>query len=130
MLLAIAAALLGTTQAHPRPKAPADDIVVLGRRLDDWRGVLVFADDVPTCRIRQSSGDAGVDAVGCSSLVSCFSQARPRYLSATDASKRARRRAWAATGRDLSACLSATRDAAIIELAERRWRAREATETP
>lgn len=79
-LLLIIALAFAAHQTRPTEQAldqtPASDaivheIVVIGRRLDGWRGEVAFERKKPSCRTVNSTGDRRIDRIGCDAMVHC-----------------------------------------------------------
>jgi len=123
-VIAAFALLLAFQTTVPNADAPrADDIVVRDmRKLEEWRGVLVFQRDTPDCRVVTSANDKDLDAIGCASMVQCFVTTKPRFLALNDRklSARARRQQRVAATRDMDACFKTTRMAMVQDLTRRR----------
>ncbi|MBR0552604.1 hypothetical protein [Stakelama marina] len=113
-------------QAAPPPAVPApavdDEIVVIGKRLRDWRGRFRMHDGKPECRTTRSTGDKAIDAIGCEAMVQCYGplQARVEQMTAQvkDKAERTRRLQQIADGQ--VQCLKDARQAGIAKLAEER----------
>ena len=127
MSLAFAVAIAQASPAIP-PGDAADDIVVIGRRLHNWRGKVTTTIGITTCKTQVSSGDTEIDEIGCTALKTCWAQARPRYETARDRrlSADVRRQATESANAGLGACLKTTRDVLLVQLVERRAVARKA----
>lgn len=53
---------------------PADsEITVMARRLKDWRGNFKLRKGAVTCKTSRSTGDREIDAVGCATMIACYS---------------------------------------------------------
>jgi hypothetical protein len=48
-----------------------DDIVVIARKMTEWRGSVQWKGDVITCKTTRSTKNATVDKLGCDALVGC-----------------------------------------------------------
>ena len=112
---------LALQAATPVP-APESDIVVIGRRLDEWRSKLTSEKGRVTCVTKVSTGDAEIDAIGCTAMTECF----PKGLPSMEASRAKglpgaeRKRLMRIGEQAMLACLAPRRDALIRELAARR----------
>jgi len=107
--------------------ASSDDIVVTAtRKLEDWRAVLVFENDVPHCKVIKRTDTATLDAIGCTSMLQCFDAARPKFLALSDKtlSTRARKQMRVTANRDMETCFKTTRHRLIIDWANQRLRDR------
>ncbi|MDB5677084.1 hypothetical protein [Sphingomonas bacterium] len=124
MIALFALLAIGQTAAtDPPPPDPSNDIIVRSiRKLDDWRAVLIFQDDTPTCRVVKSTGDAAIDAVGCATMVQCFVTTKPQFAAlnnrALSASKRRSMRL--AANRAMEECFKTTRRTMMVDLTNRR----------
>lgn len=120
----IAALLLIAVQDAPVSAAlPAEDeITVIARRLKDWRGKFNIHDGKASCTTTKSTGDAGVDAVGCGALTLCVTRLQDRIVAGADKklAKMVRKEMGEAVNKDLVTCLNDERPRLIGELADRR----------
>ncbi|MBJ7439146.1 MAG: hypothetical protein JHD35_09005 [Sphingopyxis sp.] len=48
-----------------------DDIVVIARKMTEWRGSVRWKGDVVTCKTTKSTKHAMVDQLGCDALIGC-----------------------------------------------------------
>ena len=107
-------------------EVPADDaaseIVVIGRKLGDWRGTWGSKNGVLACRTTRSTGDAEIDAIGCGALVACATPLIPRFKAIAGAKlpKAERERRMSAASQAMVPCLTQQREAGIAALADRR----------
>ena len=53
-------------------EAVAQEIVVIGDKLKDWKGGVYKKDGRLTCRTETSSGDFAVDTIRCAAMVKCY----------------------------------------------------------
>lgn len=119
-------ALLLATQAAADPiqtNVQTDEIVVQGiRKLDDWRAVLVFRSDMPECRVITSTNDPEIDAIGCKTMVQCFTAMRPQFAATTNRgiAPHRRRQMRAAANREMDGCFKMTRRTMMVDLTNRR----------
>lgn len=119
----IAAALLQVAAATAAPvPAEASEIVVIGRRLAEWRGTWGEKKGMLACRTTRSTGDAEIDALGCRTLVACAAPKVPEFraIAATKLPKRERNRRMTAASQAMMPCLTQTREREIAALADRR----------
>jgi hypothetical protein len=56
----------------------AQEIVVIGQKLKNWRGVIRYKKAGATCKTKRSSGDKAVDAIGCAAMLQCDAELQPR----------------------------------------------------
>jgi hypothetical protein len=118
-------ATLALAAAQPAPEQPVgDEIVVISRKLESWRGSWRLRDGAVTCKTRRSTGDKAIDAVGCDAMVSCIGPLAPRFaeIEASKADKAEMQRQADAMleGARIGECLTARREAGIAALAEAR----------
>ncbi|MEA1072556.1 hypothetical protein [Sphingomonas sp. LY160] len=78
----IALALL-SIQA-PAMLAPPPEVVVMARRLKDWRGTASANAKGTRCRTVKSTGDADLDRIACDAMRYCMIQLTPDVASAGD----------------------------------------------
>ena len=109
------------TAAPPSPEV-AQEIVVIGSRLKSWRGTWRKRKGILVCKTTKSTGDRGVDRVGCESLVACATPLVPMFdaIAAEKLPKTELNRRLNAAAQPLGACLAARRDAGVRALAESR----------
>ena len=78
LLLAPSVAMAAQDAAvEPSPEV-ANEIVVIGQRMDDWKGGLAKVDGELKCRTKKSSGDEIVDAIRCGSMLACIAPLAPQ----------------------------------------------------
>lgn len=122
MMLAQAAAPGVAADTPVSEEAIAREIVVIGRKLDDWKGGIYKKDGQLTCRIEQSSGDQAIDALRCAAMVKCYS---PRVdeldrIASGDATRKARVAKMQAVAEEVKPCLESTEQEGIRLLAKAR----------
>lgn len=121
-MLALALALALAPDAAAPTSAIADEITVIGKRLQDWRGVIRTKEGAARCSTRRSTGDAAIDAIGCDAMLTCWPQFEAEFkavvVDKTDRATRDRRNAE--VGQRMAGCVGARNDALIADLAERR----------
>ena len=121
-------AILAGAQAVPPPPVE-HEIMIIGRRLRNWRGhVRLAGRGTLRCVTDRSSTDVDVDRIGGDALVTCMTQMRPRWRAISDRAfdRRTRISMREELQRDLGRCATERRNRLIEELAERRFQAREA----
>jgi hypothetical protein len=120
--------LLLAVQAAPvvPPADTADEIVVIGQKLKSWRASIRFRKSGPDCRIRQSTGDAAIDRIGCTAMEQCWPQFLPGFEAtrAKGVTADVRKTQTAQLNQALGECVMAKRTAMIADLAEQRAAAR------
>jgi hypothetical protein len=120
--------ILLVAQAGAPASAPgvAQEIVVIGRKLDRWTASYVVRGNTIGCRTKISTGDREIDAIGCASFEACVGQLRERINESDrkDLEEATRKTMKGAIKRDLAACVRIRRDALIADLADRRFTAR------
>lgn len=121
--LAIAAALLVPAQDAPAAEEePTADIVVIARKLRDWRASVNFREGKGSCKIRRSTGDKDIDQIGCDAMLHCWPKFVPRYEATRDKglSAAARTQMIESINRDMTACVEERHTSLSAALAERR----------
>ena len=118
-------AALALAAAQPAPEQPVgDEIVVIGRKLESWRGSWRLRDGAVTCKTRRSTGDKAIDALGCDAMVACIGPLAPRFaeIEASKVDKTEMQRQADALLKDakIGDCLTARREAGIAALAAAR----------
>jgi hypothetical protein len=119
--------LLLLLQDAPAPDPDtAQEIVVIGQKLKTWRASIRFRKGGAQCRIRQSTGDAEIDRIGCGAVEQCWPQFLPGFeatrakgVGAADRKARTEQ-----LNQALGTCVMAKREALIAALAEKRAAAR------
>lgn len=126
MLIAFA---VQAAPASPPAAETQREIVVLGRKLRDWRGRYRMKNGVVRCATTKSTRDKDIDAIGCRAIVVCISRFQPRVEAMAERGRPSaeRKAIKAAVERDLTECFRTTRDTLIADLADRRWQARQGT---
>ncbi|GMM91884.1 hypothetical protein [Qipengyuania sp. MTN3-11] len=114
------------TFVTPPSEAVAEEIVVIGRKLDTWKGGIASQDGQIACRTKQSTGDEDVDAIRCGAMLRCFAPEveEMNRLSALDVPAEERNRLMQAHAKTLVPCLDAAHKAGMRYLAEVRARAK------
>jgi hypothetical protein len=74
MLLAAATPL---APVAPTP-AVTQEIVVMGKKLKDWKGGVSKVGGRMVCKTKKSSGDKALDAIRCGAMLSCVKPLEPR----------------------------------------------------
>lgn len=117
---------LALMQAAPAPASVAqpaeEDVVVIGRRLKDWRATWKKQDGRIVCITRRSTGDSAVDAIGCDAMTECLSPLVPGMdaIMAAKQSRRAKTDKLNALVSGQAACMEAARNAGVERLAAAR----------
>ncbi len=114
--------LLALMQATPAPAPPEEEIVVIARKLNQWRGKIRTNPLGTKCVTERSTGDREIDAVGCTALERCWPDTLPRMKAAQakGVSRPDRQRLKADAMRSFDACVRPQRDALIEALHARR----------
>jgi len=122
-MLALTLAL--TAQTVPDPET-GQEIVVIGQKLKAWRAKVDFGKKGATCKIKQSTGDAEIDRIGCTAMEQCwpdfmpgFEATRAKGISAADRAAKT-----AALNQALGTCVMAKRETLVAALADKRATAR------
>ena len=118
---ALAAVLLFAATPAAVPPVQSE-IVVIGEKLNDWRGTWGAKKGVVACRTTRSTGDKEIDAVGCQALVSCASPLVPQFKAIAESKlpKAERQRRMDIAVQPMVGCLTHAREAGIAALADRR----------
>ena len=119
---AIFLAAAGPVAVRAAAAAPTDEIVVMVRKLKTWRGTWGSKKGVFSCTTRRSTGDAGIDAIGCAAIDDCVRPPVPEFQAIADAklTKRERNRRMNALAQSLLPCLNTQHQSGIEALADRR----------
>ena len=108
--------------AIPPSAEVAEEIVVIGRTMEKWKGGVYKQDGELKCRIKISSGDADVDAIRCGAMLRCVApevQTMDR-IAALDIPRKERSEMLQAHMQSLTPCFDAAHEAGTRFLAERR----------
>ena len=118
LLLAIALASAGPIAVPDRES----EIVVLGRRMNVWRGNFRSRQGRIVCKTTYSTGDAGVDAVGCAAMTTCVTPHLAALQAIADSRepKTERNRRMTELMQSTFPCMMKQRDEGIAALADRR----------
>jgi hypothetical protein len=130
----IATTLLSqATFAFAEESNTSDDIVVIARRLGDWRGNWKPNDGNATCKTEITTGDSEIDEIGCGAMLYCA----PLYQAEADAAANIARETGKLRTREdstrlarlpvfrkMTKCVLDRRKTAIRELVRRRKAAR------
>ncbi|MEP9358179.1 hypothetical protein [Sphingomonas sp. KR3-1] len=116
-----------SAQTVPNPET-GEEITVIGQKLKTWRAKVDFGRNGASCKIKQSTGDAEIDRIGCTAMEQCWPEFLPgfeatRAKGVSDADRAAK---TAELNKALGACVMAKREAMIGELADKRVAARRA----
>lgn len=100
----------------------SEEIVVIGRRLVNWRGNWKVRKGVVVCKTTRSTGDREIDAIGCRALTECVTPLLPRMkaISEMELSKREKTRRLNEAGQPIGPCITEKRNVAIDALASKR----------
>jgi hypothetical protein len=115
MSLLLALALQATT-AEPE-FSDNQEIVVIAKRLDKWQGKFSLRGEKFKCKTSRSTGDKGIDVIGCNAIRQCLVPLQPRL---TESDNKAigddkRRNLKKAIFDDLGACVKETRNTMVAE---------------
>ena len=102
---------------------------MIGQKLKTWRASTSFGKGGAKCKIKQSTGDAEIDRIGCAAIEQCWPQFLPGFEAtrANGISVAQRKAREAELNQALGECMVGKRDAMIAELAEKRVAARRAS---
>lgn len=116
MSLVLAAAQTPAPALTPRQE---EEIVVLGRKLDTWRGNARFRKGRYECKTKHSSGDPALDRVACHAMTHCMSQVQPKVdaLLAGNPPKQDRERLLQPVNAEMKQCVKAAHDEGLRQLA-------------
>jgi len=111
----------------PTPQGPpteevAEQITVIGKRLETFKGGVYKKDGKLTCRIAQSSGDKSVDMIRCGAMLRCYAPKAEELdtIAASNAPKAERNRKMQAVAEATLPCVEEASDAGVRMLAEER----------
>lgn len=117
----IAATLLAAASPVAVPAAEVP-IVVIARKLKDWRGGWRTRKGVYECRTTRSTGDAAIDALGCAAIDACVKPQVAAFQAIADSKvpKADRNRRMSDLATSLTPCMEQHRVAGIAALADAR----------
>ncbi len=75
-LLALLVAATPLAPVSPTPEV-AQEIVVMAKKLKDWKGGVSKVGGKMICRTSKSSGDKALDAIRCGAMLSCMKPLEP-----------------------------------------------------
>lgn len=115
--------LLMTAQATSIPAAtPQQEIVVIGRRLNKWRGKVSGTATGSRCKTTKSTGDRDLDKIACDSLRYCIAIAQPEFQAISKVAAAQRSRLLDEVNRKLANCGEEQHQTRVADLVEQRWR--------
>jgi hypothetical protein len=99
-----------------------DEIVVIGERLNRWRGKTVNKNGIRTCKTLKSTKDRDIDAIGCNAMLTCIMslEAEATSLAAGAKSKEEAATLLRPYYSKLGVCVRAERSRQIAALAKSR----------
>ncbi|QXT35452.1 hypothetical protein KV697_17230 [Sphingomonas sanguinis] len=117
--------LMFAIQVAPVPALqpePESEVLVIGRRLEEWRSKLTSEKGRLTCVTKRSTGDAEIDAIGCTAMTDCFPKAQPAFEAtrAKGLARDERKRLMTVAEQAMIACVTPRRAELVRELAIRR----------
>jgi hypothetical protein len=108
-------------QASPDPNLSTDEtIIVTARRtLRAWRGEIQTSRRQAVCRTTTTSGNAEIDQIACSSMVTCWTRFQPEFtaIKASRVPKAQKQQQYAPLNAQLSSCVAAENERGIQALA-------------
>lgn len=114
-----------------QPTSPAaevqEEILVIGQKLKAWSARVESKNGVHRCKIKKSTGDTAIDAIGCTALTECVTKMQPQFQALQDKTlTRDRRKAFQAkANEEFTNCTFDRRSDLIAELADKRAEARQ-----
>lgn len=98
------------------------EIVVTAKRLDKWQGKFLLRGEKFKCKTSRSTGDKGIDAIGCNAIRQCLVPLQPRLTESDDKAlgDDRRRELKKAIFDDLGACVKETRKTMVAEFVSQR----------
>jgi hypothetical protein len=119
MLLALALIAGAAQEAAAAEDAP---IVVMSRKLKEWRGTVQSKDRKLRCRTVAPTGDKQIDAIGCAAMLECVPRYRARIIAGADRELPVAQRKQMndAVNREMVACLDSEHQRRVAALADAR----------
>jgi len=98
------------------------EITVIGRKLATWRGSWTVKRGQASCKMRKSTGDREIDALGCAAMNICVPKFQDQFQALADAKlpKATYQTRVEPLNQQLAGCLEIERNAGIAALADRR----------
>lgn len=121
LLALLAAASAPLAPVSPTPEV-AREIVVMGKKLKDWKGGVSKVGGRMVCKTSKSSGDRALDAIRCGAMLSCLKPLEPRIdaLMGSTLSTGEKRKGFQKLLTGIEPCLETYADGAVARLAEDR----------
>lgn len=106
--------------------AQAEEIVVIGQKLQNWKGTWKSHKGGFLCKTTGSTGDKAVDAIGCGALTVCITPHVAEFQAIADSKddRNSRNARITALMQSLMPCVTAERKRGIAALANQRAAAR------
>jgi hypothetical protein len=97
-------------------------MVVIARKLKDWKGGVSKVGGQMVCKTSKSSGDKAIDAIRCGAMLSCLKPLEPRIdaLMGSDLAQGEKRRGFQKILTGIEPCLETYANAATERLARQR----------
>jgi hypothetical protein len=111
-----------TVGAPPVMSDENREIVVIGQKLKNWRGVFKQRKGNYICTTKRSTGDKMIDQIGCDALLKCATPRGPEInaIFSANKDKKAREQLTKPINDSIGECLFETRNDGIAALAEKR----------
>ena len=123
-MLALALFSLTPATAGTPPILSDEDreIVVIGQKLKNWRGVFKQRKGNYVCTTKRSTGDKMIDQIGCDALLKCAAPRGPEIgaIFAANKNRQTREQLMKPINDSIGECLFETRNDGIAALAEKR----------
>ncbi|MEG3166431.1 hypothetical protein U1701_17765 [Sphingomonas sp. PB2P19] len=118
----LAIAQTGVSAASTAAPTIQDEIIVIGRKLRNWRGSLKTKGGATRCVTKKSTGDRDIDQIGCDAMVTCFLKFEGEFRAVLSASrdKISRNSMNADISQRLAACVEERHNKLKEALADRR----------
>ena len=122
MILSVFLLLSLQDPAAAADEAVANEIVIIGEKLESWKGLGETKGGDIACKTTKSTGDADIDQIACAAIVGCMTEIQPRMeeILALDLDKAERDRRMAKVSDALAPCMDRRHDAGVDALARKR----------
>jgi hypothetical protein len=122
MSLVATVLLAAAPAAAPVSPEVETEIVVIGRKLKNWRGGLRQVDGALACRTKKSTGDRAVDAIRCEAMVACYTPLQPELdrIAASNLGQAEKNRRMTDAAQTAVPCLEQHHEAGVARLAAQR----------
>lgn len=84
MSVTLITAILFVAQPAAVDSNMEEEMVAIGERLKQWTGKYKLRSEAMSCTTVKSTGDSGIDAIGCAAVESCATKLNPQIMASND----------------------------------------------